>query len=78
MRIANPWRCVLMLAVCIAVPSWAAQSLPDASSLQQGAPSESPARLPVPGRPAPAEAIIDAPSEVGPTVTVRRLSLIHI
>ena len=75
MRTANPWRCVLMLAVCNAVPSWAAQSLPDAGSLQQGAPSESPARLPVPGRPAPAEALKDPPPSTGPQVTVRRFVL---
>ena len=75
MRTANPWRCVLMLAVFNAFPSWAAQSLPDAGSLQQGAPSESPARLPVPGRPAPAEALKDPPPSTGPQVTVRRFVL---
>ena len=36
---------------------------------------DAPARLPVPGRPAPAEAVNDAPASTGPRVTVRRFVL---
>ena len=75
MRIANSWRVVVLLALRKAVPTWAAQSLPDAGSLQHGAPTELPARLPVPGRPAPAEAINDGPASSGPHVSVRRFVL---
>ena len=75
MRIANSWRSVLLLALCKAVPTWAAQSLPDAGSLQQGAPMDPPARLPVPGRLLPDQAASEAPAEAGPTVTVRRFVL---
>jgi len=75
MRIANCWRSVLLLALCRAVPTWAAQSLPDAGSLQHGAPMAQPAPLPAPGKRLPAEAIIDGPAEAGPTVTVLRFVL---
>jgi len=75
MRIANSWRGVVLLVLCKAVPTWAAQSLPDAGSLQYGATTELPARLPVPGRPTPAEAINDTPASTGPQVTVRRFVL---
>ena len=75
MRIANSWRSVVLLVSCKAVPTWAAQSLPDAGSLQYGAPTELPALLPVPGRPAPAEAVNDVPASTGPQVTVRRFVL---
>ena len=75
MRIANSWRSVVLLVSCKAVPTWAAQSLPDAGSLQYGAPTELPARLPVPGRPAPAEVLNDVPASTGPQVTVRRFVL---
>jgi hemolysin activation/secretion protein len=51
------------------------QSLPDAGSLQYGAPTELPARLPVPGRPTPDEAVNDVPASTGPQVTVRRFVL---
>ena len=75
MRIANPWRGVLLLVLCKAVPTWAAQSIPDAGSLQHGAPTEPPARLPVPGLPLPAETASEAPTDAGPTFTVRRFVL---
>lgn len=75
MRFANFWRSVVLLALCRAVPTWAAQSLPDAGSLQHGAPMAQPAPLPAPGKRLPAEAIIDGPAEAGPTVTVRRFVL---
>jgi hemolysin activation/secretion protein len=51
------------------------QSLPDAGSLQYGAPTELPARLPVPGKPTPAEAVNDVPASTGPQVSVRRFVL---
>ena len=75
MRIANSWRSVVLLVSCKAVPTWAAQSLPDAGSLQYGAPTELPARLPVPGRATTAEAVNDVPASTGPQVTVRRFVL---
>ena len=75
MRIANSWRSVVLLVSCKAVPTWAAQSLPDAGSLQYGAPTELPALLPVPGRPAPAEAVNGVLASTGPQVTVRRFVL---
>ena len=75
MRIANPWRGVLLLVLCKAVPTWAAQSIPDAGSLQHGAPTEPPARLPVPGMPLPAEHLNDVPADAGPKVSVRRFVL---
>ena len=71
MPIANPWRSVVLLVLCKAVPTWAAQSLPDAGSLQYGAPTELPARPPAPGKPAPAKAINDVSASTGPQVTVR-------
>jgi hypothetical protein len=43
--------------------------------LQYGAPTELPARLPVPGKPTPAEAVNDVPASTGPQVTVRRFVL---
>ena len=75
MHIANPWRGVLLLVLCKAVPTWAAQSLPDAGSLQHGAPTEPPARLPVPGMPLPAEDLNDVPADAGPKVSVHRFVL---
>ena len=75
MRIANSWRSVLLLALCKAVPTWAVQSVPDAGSLQHGAPMDPPVALPVPGRLLPTEAASEVPTEAGPTVTVRRFVL---
>ena len=75
MRIANSWRAVLLLALCKAVPTWAAQSVPDAGSLQNCAPMELPTRLPLPGPLLPAETTGDAPADAGPKVSVRRFLL---
>ena len=75
MHIANPWRGVLLLVLCKAVPTWAATSLPDAGSLQYGAPSEPSARLPAPVRPAPVEHPTDTFPNAGPRTTVRRFVL---
>ena len=75
MRIANSWRAVLLLALCKAVPTWAAQSVPDAGSLQNSAPMELPTRLPLPGPLLPAETTGDAPADAGPKVSVRRFVL---
>lgn len=72
MRNANSWRAVLLLALCKAVPTWAAQSVPDAGSLQNSAPMEPPTRLPLPGPLLPAETTGDAPADAGPRVSVRR------
>ena len=75
MRNANSWRAVLLLALCKAVPTWAAQSVPDAGSLQNSAPMELPTRLPLPGPLLPAETTGDAPADAGPKVSVRRFLL---
>ena len=75
MRNANSWRAVLLLALCKAVPTWAAQSVPDAGSLQNSAPTEPPSRLPLPGPLLPAETTVDAPADAGPKVSVRRFLL---
>ena len=75
MRSANFWRGILSLALCKAVPSWAAQSFPDAGSLQHGSTMEPSSRLPPLGRSLSAEAADDVAAAAGPKVTVRRFVL---
>lgn len=64
-----------MLVLFQTATAWAAQSIPDAGSLQHDSPMDVPARLPVPGRPVPAEVVGDTAAGAGPKVTVNRFLL---